>query len=346
MPCLVCFLVTMTTLPPAGQSEDPPGEPPVAGRPAHFSGAIGSYKVEMRADPTTLKAEDALTLTVRITGKDRLKGVSRPDLGRISRFARQFHIENASERDLPDELAREFDYCLRPRSPDVKEVPSLPFAYFKPGLLPPERGYQTAYAKAIPLTVTPRGAVRLPPAQGEPERGQPPDAVYRLAIGEQVLRSQGEPIDFPVKWVFVSVVVLALFIVGTLGNMWQEYWRTRGRIGLFRGRGPARQQLDALLELATNPKEDRPSSVAAVLLGYLRPRLEGLPESPTSTEVFQHLKQAGIPEALAEKVGLLLNACDAARFADEPRPSSTALAADASRLILVLESQPWPSASC
>src|SRR5438067_623194 len=111
-------------------------EPPIVGRPAHFSGAIGSYKVRMRAEPTVLQAEDPLILTVRITGSGSLESLARPNLQRQDRFAKQFQIENLKDRYLPDERAREFDYRLRPRSSAVKEIPALPFPFFTPGIVP------------------------------------------------------------------------------------------------------------------------------------------------------------------------------------------------------------------
>ena len=51
-------------------------EPPVAGRPGNYSGAIGShFRVQMHATPTQLQAEDPLTLTVRISGSGNLQQV-------------------------------------------------------------------------------------------------------------------------------------------------------------------------------------------------------------------------------------------------------------------------------
>jgi hypothetical protein len=333
--------LVLAVLPPA----DDVGEPPVAGRPANFSGAIGSYQVETRAHPTTLQAEDPLTLTVRITSKGWLRGVTRPDLGRLPRFASKFQIENGSERDLPAERAREYDYRLRPRTADVKEVPSLPFGFFKPGLLPPSRGYQTVYAKAIPLTVTPREAVPSSAEKDATERDTPPEAVYSLAIGPQVLRYEHEPVDFPSEYTLVSLILLSIVLAGLLYGGWRDYWDGRVRLLTHRRGGPARESLEALLDLATRRSADQVGQVPMILSGYLHKRLDSLPASPSPAEVIRHLKQAGVSGPLAEEVGLLLEACDAAYFAPEPRPASSTLAADASRLILSLESQPWSVAS-
>src|SRR5438034_11122172 len=106
-------------------------EPPVAGRPGNYSGAIGShFRVQMHATPTQLQAEDPLTLTVRISGSGNVQQLQRPDLLRLPRFAQRFHIDNLSDRYLPTEQIREFDYRLRPRSSAVKQVPFWSFIFF------------------------------------------------------------------------------------------------------------------------------------------------------------------------------------------------------------------------
>src|SRR5438105_2127767 len=125
-------------------------EPPIAGQPLSFSGAIGSYRIAMTAEPTVLLAEDPLTLTIRISlaGSGALHQINRPNLKKIASFARNFVIQDGPTRDLPDQKAREFQYVLRPKNPGVKQIPAVPFVYFNPTIVPPSKGYQRAYATA------------------------------------------------------------------------------------------------------------------------------------------------------------------------------------------------------
>src|SRR5689334_12845449 len=90
-------------------------EPPVAGRPPQFSGAVGTFSVTMRATPTALTAEDPLILTVRIEGAGNLPELRRPDLRRIPKFDKSFAIVALTERAETNPPAREFTYQLRPR---------------------------------------------------------------------------------------------------------------------------------------------------------------------------------------------------------------------------------------
>src|SRR5581483_10221082 len=64
---LACLCLALA-LWPAGANAKEPAEPPIAGRPAHFSGGVGTFRVTSRATPTKLQAEEAIHLTVRVTG--------------------------------------------------------------------------------------------------------------------------------------------------------------------------------------------------------------------------------------------------------------------------------------
>src|SRR5919204_579050 len=67
--------------------------PPIVGRPVDFSGAVGGpFVVEQTAEPTTLTAEEPLTLTVRVTGPGNLRDIPRPELGKLDAY-KAFAVE-------------------------------------------------------------------------------------------------------------------------------------------------------------------------------------------------------------------------------------------------------------
>lgn len=322
-------------------SSAPTIEPPVVGRPAQFSGGVGQFRVSMQAAPTELEAEEPLTLTVRVTGSGTLDQVRRPDLRQLPRFARQFHVEDLGERLLADGPAREFDYRLRPRSPDVGEIPSLPFVYFRPGVIPDYKGYQTTYAPAIPLTVRPRTPVPPAAVQGAVPLPPPPEIVYALATGPAVLHPDPPP------WSQETLLLLALALLAppVACASWLALWRRLApdadRRRHLRLSGAARQALRALRRAA--PGRD-PTRAASVVVDYLRARYELHGNEPTAIEVEAHLGRHGIAADLAGHAGALLRAADAARFAPEGAPVHdwTATATD---LIHTLEAAACASSS-
>src|SRR5436309_1725216 len=60
-----CLFVAFCGDSALGQAVDPP----VAGRPAQFSGVVGRYRLEVSAAPTSVVVEEAVTLRVRVVGQ-------------------------------------------------------------------------------------------------------------------------------------------------------------------------------------------------------------------------------------------------------------------------------------
>src|SRR5947207_6166652 len=109
---LLCVLVVLN---PAAYAAGSP-EPPVAGRPLNFSGAVGGpFTVTATAEPTEVTAEEPVTLTLRIAGPGNLAQLRRPDLNKVERFAHDFAVEDGPDRFQPEPPVREFRYRLRPR---------------------------------------------------------------------------------------------------------------------------------------------------------------------------------------------------------------------------------------
>jgi hypothetical protein len=341
---VILVVLLLAPVPRGGAAKDAGAvEPPVAGRPANFSGAIGSgYRVAMRAVPTQLQAEDPLILTVRITGTGNLEEIHRPDLRRLPRFAGRFHIEDLAGRYLPATKTREFDYRLRPRTPAVKEIPPLPFVFFNPKILPPERGYQTSLAPAIPLSVQPRTEVRPARVEGTTPASETPASVNQLVDGPLVLRYD-RPFALP------GGSALAALLVGppAFGGLWYMVWRRCYPDAVHQSRRRrSRAAQHALKALQRSSKLDAAGQAhraEAVLTGYMRQRLDLLAVEPTPVEVARHLELAGASRALAQDVAHFFAACDAVRFAPGLMGKPENWPATAAHLVLALEEEPWPA---
>ena len=90
----------------------------------------------------------------------------KPDLRKLPAFKKRFDIQDLPKLDLfgarPGEHAWEFHYVLRPRNPEVTEIPPLIFSYYKPGVIPARKGYWTTATPSMPLKVTPRSPAIMP----------------------------------------------------------------------------------------------------------------------------------------------------------------------------------------
>jgi hypothetical protein len=318
-------------------------EPPLKNRPARFSGAVGTFRVTTEASPTTLRPDEALTLTVRVTAVGPVREPPRrPDLREAPGFAERFHIETLSEPEgrHPDEKTWEFVYRLKPRAATVDAVPSLPFVFYKPGATPAARGaYQTVYAERIPLTVKP--ADQSPAAAGPPAVAVP-ESAYEIVEGPAVLRR-------PPAWSIPGPVVVALVLAGAplVCAGWYLAWRRlypdAARLARQRQSQAARHALRALHALRRQPPDEQAPQAAAALAGYLRERVDLAVTEPTPEEAAAPLHAAGCSERLAGEVAQFFRDCDAARFAPDPAPGALPWADAAARLVQEVEAELWPA---
>jgi hypothetical protein len=328
------------------------GQPPVVGLPVDFSGAIGGpFVVQWLAEPTTVGAEEPLTLTLRITGPGNLAEIARPPLGKLDVF-KPFAVDDLDDRFVPgDPPRREFRYRVRPRAPTVTEIPRFKFVYFNPRIVPPSRGYQTTYADALPLTVkAPRRSpadipaevpdwMRDDPAwadvfQAEPsivERWVQP-LLDRLGVASGPAEARG-------LFVWPLAVVLLLFppvICGVWFVVWQRTNPNAARLAAMRR---SRAAAAAIRTLRART-DDRGRHVAGGLLSYLHARA-GLPlHRTTPAEVAEDLRRYQCPDRLLVVTADILRRCDEARFA-RAAAAANPLIADAERVIFEWEADAW-----
>jgi len=318
-------------------------EAPLVGRQEPFCGAVGSgrFKVTTTGTPTELQAGDPIRLTIRIGSVGAWqRAPERPDLLRkleYARFRENFHVANDAERLSPQQGKWEFDFLLRPKNERVREVPSLYIVYFRPGLTPPEKGYMTTSAPAIALQVRPRAKVEVNEIQGKNEPALPPDRLYQIVTGPEVLQRENK--SFPNGW------LLLLLVVGppALSVGWFVWYTRRNPDAARRHRlqksRAGRQALQALHSLHAAEPSEVAQRVAGIIAGYLRHRfnLETVMQpAALGTNHGTDKLSSDQRTRLAE----LLQKCDSIRYAPPPAPSHQRLTSEATELILDWESPP------
>jgi hypothetical protein len=336
--CWLCVISLACSSASIAQESDP-DEPPIAGQPSTFNGAVGSFQIATFAQPTDVQAEDPIIFTIRITGTgSRKHPPQRPSLRRLPEFTRRFVIDdiiNPATKTV--EGIWEFQYRLKPVNDQVREIPGIRFDYYKPGIVPPEKGYRVRYSEAISLQVRPRKEVSPTEIQGGAEPTDVPDALYHLEEGQAVVLGSDVPFGSP------GLLVLALFLLGppALCGCWYACWRYcyPDAIRLARQR-QSRAARKALHDLAAGTRHSHDdSAVTAVVVEYLRQRW-GLPMiDPTPQQVAAHVHQKTAGEECTLLAAEFFRKCDAVRFAPGSSPNSAELTASAIELIQALEAQ-------
>lgn len=134
-------------------------EPPAAGRPQGFAGAVGTFQVEARVERSDVRVGQPFLLTVIVSGEGNLGLIEQPRLAGLDGF----HVYGAKEESVEEAMPprRVIRYEVAVTDPEIEAVPSIPFVYYQPGA-----GYEVARSAALPLRVAeappgvevPRGA--------------------------------------------------------------------------------------------------------------------------------------------------------------------------------------------
>ncbi|MFQ5509629.1 MAG: BatD family protein [Leptospirillia bacterium] len=299
---------------------------PIAGRPDDFSGAVGDFKLTAALDRDTVRAGNAVTLSVKVSGNGNLEAVQEVSLSGIDGFEVYDPETHTDTRYGAKGVtgSRTFRYPLVPYSPGTYQVGAVRLVTFDPQA----EKYRVATAGPFTVTVTPANAVSPEAATGGTEM---------TATDAQV---PGRRDTLPWAWGLfaIGIALLAVRVV------------TRARA---RARQPDQTVSEAEAAeavkraLAANLSMDDDSYLAEVdrsFRSYLAVRL-GIPEARAEAlRVAQEL--SGFPDEVRDTVSGALERLHQARYAPGGAFSSAAaraeLAAPVEAALDALASDPAP----
>ena len=122
---------------------------PSEGKPLDYRGAVGRYRIVTQTESKTVDAGDPVTLRIGVIGDGPMDLVQAPPLAELSELTAGFKVEDQSLAGFVQDETKVFVTTIRPRSPNVTEIPPIPFSFFDPE----KEAFETVYSKAIPLTV-------------------------------------------------------------------------------------------------------------------------------------------------------------------------------------------------
>jgi len=122
-------------LPPA-----PPGN--------QFTGAVGSFDIELTPPNGKLTVDQPFNLTLTIAGRGNVKAIEEPILD-LPKNVEPYQTRNQYEFRSDATGYKSFEYLLLPRSPGSVTIPPMNWAYFDPAL----QEYKILSTKEIQLTI-------------------------------------------------------------------------------------------------------------------------------------------------------------------------------------------------
>ncbi|KAA0230398.1 protein BatD [candidate division KSB1 bacterium] len=291
---------------------------PAAGKPANFSGVVGDYSITASVDRTTAKANEAITLKVRIAGQGNIKTLPPPQIDLPLDFE-VYDPKVSQQVDTEDAQisgSKTWEYVLVPRYAGAHEIKPIALHYFNPRA----KQYAVASTKPIALTIEPGSAEYANAAFGGASKedvkllGQD---IRFIAIGALPLQRMGAR-NYTSAW---FLTLLALPVLGFIGAwFWQRHQaKLTTNVAYARSRKATRaaqKQLHTAKKLLqANDSKGFYAEVQRALMGFLGNKLNVAEAGLVTDDIAQLLQGKNVaPELISNYLACLHN-CDFQRFA-------------------------------
>jgi len=295
---------------------------PSSGVPKGFAGAVGKFSMEAWLDKRQTKANEPVTLRVKISGTGNLKLLEAPALNvppDLEKYDPKIS-DNVTKQGDRISGSRTFEYLLIPRHPGDQKIPPFQFAYFDiegksyvslsspEFLLTVEKGTENATAAASGIS---KEDVKL---LGEDIRF--------IKSGQVQLRRRGE--IFPGSFVFYAASIFPVVAFFGFFFYLKRREKVMGNAVMLRNRRARKVVRQRLIEakkfLDGKKREEFYAEASRALWGYIGDKL-GIPPADLSTEAVKtSLDGRGIAAETVSKLLSTIENCEYARFA----PSSDA----------------------
>ncbi len=153
---------------------------PTEGKPADFSGMVGSYSFDANFDKTNLKVGEALTLSISIKGDGIPGTITDPKLPDFSDF-RSVPPENSINKKIKGTkviTSKDIKVFLYPKKKGTFEIPAITYSWFNPA----KKKYETASAGPWTIEVEKGEAPAEPVYQAPVSAGTSTPAVQKQEI--------------------------------------------------------------------------------------------------------------------------------------------------------------------
>lgn len=290
--------------------------------PAHFSGAVGSFSMNVTAGPTNLMAGDPITYRVEIQARGTLDDLNLPEQAGWREFKTYPPTSKITQRDPFGQAGtKEFEQIVVPEHAEIKALPPFYFSYFDPE----QRRYQTLVQPAIPLKITPSSTGGTQPtyAQGmavqpvEPEKPREDIAHIEPRLGS--LAVGGEAFILRPWFYLLQGLPIAAWLSALA-------WRRRQRALASDPRLQRRRQVEYLIEtglkelrLMAQRGEDEAfyETTLRLFKERLGERLDLPALSITEEVIDDRLRLRGMPLETLNRLHAFFQTCNHARYAGQ-----------------------------
>jgi hypothetical protein len=290
---------------------------PLPAAPSDFKGDVGKFTFEVKPDRTELNANDAINLSVKISGNGNLKLVSAPKIN----FPPDFEVYDPKITDRFSTSggglsgSRTFEYLIIPRHQGEYTIEPLAYTYFDPA----SGNYVTLKSDPLQFNV---GKGSSEPA-GMVYSGSSKEDVLILGQDIRYIKPAGQLIPeedaFFGSSRYYALLFLPLFGLLVIYLLRRKQINDRKNEVNVRSRQAGKIARKLLSEANQRLKKSETAAfyeaVFKALYGYLGGKLNIPPASLSREQIKSGLTEQGINETLTADLMNLLSRCEMARFA-------------------------------
>ena len=296
-----------------------------AGAPASFGGGVGNFTMTTRLSKDTLKAHDAASLLVTVSGKGNVSLLEAPKV----HFPPDFDVydvkvtENTDKSTGKTSGSKTFEYPFIPRSHGTFTIDPVTYSYYDVSA----RKYVTLSGQPLTLKVgrgsgteeaSPGEGMVVPAVRGKDVRNLGSDIRY-ISTAVPSFTEKGSFFCFsPLFWLLLALLtglaVLAWLLLRRMDARKADVAGTRNRGAVKMARRRLSQAGEFLQKnLYTAFYEE----LHKALLGYVSDKLNIDLSDLSKEHIAASLREAGVSEAHAAGLTALLDACEYARYSPD-----------------------------
>jgi hypothetical protein len=291
---------------------------PENNKPNSFAGAVGNYKFTSSIDKTELSTNEAVTVTLTVSGSGNIELLQMPE----PVFPPDFEVYDPKITTSTDVNSqgmtgtKKAEYLAIPRRAGSFSIPPVEFSYFNPS----SESYQTLYSEPYELSVV-KG--KETEGDGGVYASNQEDIKYLGSDVRHIMNDDAKlkpkhttffasPTYFAILLGLLIVFVALLFILKKRAEMAKDTAANRNRKADKVARGRLK---NAYQHLKAKDQDKFYVEMSQALWGYIADKL-GIERSKLSMDtVSETMKGKNVPDELTQQFVDTLNSCEFARFA-------------------------------
>ena len=292
---------------------------PENGKPDSFAGAVGSYKFTSSIDKSELSTNEAVTITLTVSGTGNVELLQMPE----PVFPPDFEVYDPKVTTSTDVTSqgltgtKKAEYLAIPRRAGSFSIPPVEFSYFNPNT----ESYETLRSEPYELSVKKGkdsdgdgGGVYASNQEDIKYLGSDVRHIMNDGANLKPIHSTffASPIYFVILLGMLVVFVVLLFLLKKRAEMAKDTAANRNRKADKVARGRLK---NAYQHLKAKDQEKFYVEMSQALWGYIADKL-GIERSKLSMDtVSETMKEKSVPDELTQQFVDTLNYCEFARFA-------------------------------